>query len=169
MSKTNKLNTVPELLRRAKSQWLTERPDLPVEDASLVGMFLGVASNLADVGIAKLSEFDLRQTEHDVLACLRRQGRPYAAIPNTLLEEVKITSGALTTCVNRLIQRKLVIRVVDKQDQRSKPIVLTEKGKLLIDEVTSVRFELAAQLIESFSDEEKATLEKLLAKVSSAL
>lgn len=162
----NKLNKVPELLRKAKKQWQVERPDLPVDDASLVGMFLGMASNLAEIGKNKLSEYELGQTEHDVLACLRRQGKPFATTPNKLLQEVRITSGALTTCVNRLIARKLVIRVQDKQDQRSKPIVLTERGKSLIDEVTEVRFKLAAQIMRNFSLEEKQSLEQLLIKFS---
>lgn len=158
----NKLNQVPRLLAQAEKQWLQIRPDLPVADATLLGSIIGVASNLDAIGIEALKQFGLRQSEHDVLACARRQGAPYIATPGQLLEEVRITSGALTTCINRLIDKKLVKRVHADNDQRSKPITLTSKGKSLIDEVTTHRFELAQSLLSAFSENEKAALKSML-------
>nr|WP_246601196.1 MarR family transcriptional regulator [Alteromonas antoniana] len=105
------------------------------------------------------------QSEHDVLACARRQEVPHIATPGLLLEEVRITSGALTTCINRLIDKKLVKRVHADNDQRSKPVALTAKGKLLIDDVTAHRFELARTLLSDFSEQEKATLKRMLFKL----
>lgn len=134
-------------------------------DATLLGGIIGVASNLDAIGVSALKKFGLGQSEHDVLACARRQGEPFIATPGRLLEEVRITSGALTTCVNRLIDKKLVKRVHADNDQRSKPIALTPKGRALIDDVTTHRFTLAESLLSAFSEEEKATLKAMLIKL----
>ncbi|WP_218311516.1 MarR family winged helix-turn-helix transcriptional regulator [Alteromonas antoniana] len=134
-------------------------------DATLLGGLIGVASNFDAIGVAALKQFGLGQSEHDVLACARRQEVPHIATPGLLLEEVRITSGALTTCINRLIDKKLVKRVHADNDQRSKPVALTAKGKLLIDDVTAHRFELARTLLSDFSEQEKATLKRMLFKL----
>lgn len=159
----NKVNRFPKLLAVAEKQWLKQRPDLPVLEATLIGRFLGVAANVGEVGENALKSYQVSQSEHDVMACMRRQGQPYEVMPSTLLEEVRITSGALTTLINRLISRKLCERVESKSDKRVKPIRLTEKGVLLIDEITTHRFNLAEELLASFSETDKVALNALMA------
>ncbi|WP_414829274.1 MarR family winged helix-turn-helix transcriptional regulator [Alteromonas sp. H39] len=153
------------MLARAEKQWSEIHPDLPVADATLLGGLIGVAANLDAIGVSVLKQYGLGQSEHDVLACARRQTPPYIATPGLLLEEVRITSGALTTCINRLHDKKLLKRVHADNDQRSKPIALTAKGKALIDDVTAHRFELARTLLSAFSEQEKATLKAMLMKL----
>ena len=165
----NKLNQVPALLQRAASQWKAIHPKLPVDDAALIGLLIGVGANADTLGLQQLKPFALCQTEHDVLACARRQGAPYQVTPALLLEEVRITSGALTTCINRLIEKSLISRVPSQTDLRSKPVQLTEQGLALIDKLTKARFQLAAQVLASFSAEEKTQLKSLLAKVQQGL
>lgn len=139
----NNLNRFPELLARVTKQWQTQRPDLPVQEAALIGCLLGVAANLEDMGGDALKAAGLSQREHDVMACLRRQGEPYQATPGLLLEEVRITSGALTLCCDRLIKRGLLTRSHVAADKRSRLLALTEDGKALIDDITTQRFQLA--------------------------
>ncbi|MEW9798393.1 MarR family winged helix-turn-helix transcriptional regulator [Alteromonas sp. CYL-A6] len=116
-----------------------------------------------------LKQHRLTQSEHDVLACARRQGAPFIATPGLLLEEVRITSGALTTCVNRLIDRDLLIRLSCQEDKRSRPVQLTEAGKTLIDEVTRYRFILAEQVMAGLTFGERQTLDYLLDKINHRL
>lgn len=92
----------------------------------------------------QLKPFNLCQTEHDVLACARRQGPPFQVTPSLLLEEVRITSGALTTCLNRLIKSALIRRVPCQTDLRAKPVALTATGLALIDELTRQRLPVLA-------------------------
>lgn len=165
----NKLNQVPALLQRAATQWKAIHPKLPVDDAALMGLLIGVGANADVLGVQQLKPFALCQTEHDVLACARRQGPPYQVTPALLLEEVRITSGALTTCLNRLIEKSLISRVPSQTDLRSKPVQLTEHGVALIDQLTKARFQLAAQVLAGFSAEEKTQLKSLLAKVQQGL
>lgn len=163
----NKINRFPELLALAEKQWLEQRPDLPVYDATLIGRFLGVAANVGDIGAQALKTHQISQSEHDVMACMRRQGKPFEVLPSLLLEEVRITSGALTTLSNRLIARGLCERVDAQHDKRAKPIRLTQKGVHLIDEVTSHRFSLAAKLVSALSETDKVALNSLMGKLQS--
>ncbi|MBV2128726.1 MarR family transcriptional regulator [Arsukibacterium indicum] len=165
----NKINQVPALLNRVARQWHDIHPELPVEDAALVGLVIGVGANADTLGLQQLKPFNLCQTEHDVLACARRQGPPFQVKPSLLLEEVRITSGALTTCLNRLIDKALIDRVPSETDMRSRPIRLTGHGLAVIDELTTIRFHRAAQVLNDFSANEKAQLKHLLFKLQQGL
>ncbi|WP_258808241.1 MarR family winged helix-turn-helix transcriptional regulator [Pseudidiomarina sp. CB1] len=165
----NNLNRFPELLARVTKQWQTERPDLSVHEAALVGCLLGVAANLEDMGDVALKQAGLSQREHDVLACLRRQGEPYQATPSLLLEEVRITSGALTLCCDRLIKRGLLTRTHAQEDRRSRLLALTTDGKGLIDTITTQRFQLAEQVMSGLSQNEQKQLKQLLLKVQTQI
>lgn len=161
----NNLNRFPDLLARVTKQWQTQRPDLPVAEAGLIGCLLGVAANLEDMGSVALKKVGLSQREHDVLACLRRQGEPFQGTPSLLLEEVRITSGALTLCCDRLIKRGLMTRTHAQEDKRSRVLALTAAGKTLIDDITTRRFQLAEQLMAGLSPDEQKQLYELLLKV----
>ncbi|CAI8154843.1 MAG: Transcriptional regulator SlyA [Pseudidiomarina mangrovi] len=165
----NKINQIPELLARAEQQWSTIYPQLAVTDAALIGLIIGVGANADYTGLLQLKPFGLQQTEHDVLACARRQPPPHQVKPSQLLDEVRITSGALTTCINRLIEKGLVTRISSAQDQRSKPLQLTAQGCQLIESLTQSRFQTAGQLMAVFSTDEKAQLKQLLLKFQQQL
>lgn len=165
----NKVNQYPELLAQAKRQWQQQRPDLPVAAASLVGAFIGIASNYEAYGKSLLKPFDLLQNEHDVMACMRRQGAPYQRTPNQLLQEVRLTSGALSTCLRRLEQRGLIQAAEETDDKRSKPVQLTAKGLQLIDAVTTARFNQAEALLQSVTPAEREQFSALLVKLQAEL
>lgn len=139
-------------------QWLQQRPELPVFEAGLVGVLLRVGKRLEQIGLESLKPFQLGWSEHDLLAALRRRGSPYAATPGELLDELFITSGALTACTNRLIDRGLVFRAKSKKDSRSRIIALTTDGFHFIDKVTTERFRLCEELMSVYSAEDKSKL-----------
>ncbi|MDC8831994.1 MarR family transcriptional regulator [Alteromonas gilva] len=123
---------------------------------------IGIGANADEVGMRVLRKFKLTQTEHDVLACARRQGAPHIVTPSLLLEEVRITSGALTTCLNRLTARALVTRPSNTRDLRVKPVQLTSEGLELIEQITQLRFKMAGEVLAHFSPQKKQQLKQLL-------
>lgn len=135
---------------------------MPVDEAALIGCLIGIGANADEVGMRVLRNHKLTQSEHDVLACARRQGGPHIVTPSLLLEEVRITSGALTTCLNRLASRGLITRMNNSQDRRVKPVQLTSKGLNLIEDITQLRFTLAGKVLAHFSAEKKQLLKQLL-------
>ena len=135
-------------------------------DVALFDLLLAVSQNVDKKHQQLLSNMDIRRSEYEVLLSLRCHGKPFAMTPNDLLKQVSITSGALTTCVNRLISRKFVIRVQDKKDHRSKPVVLTDKGKQIIDQFTQIIPEHASLIAQPLTDNEKLILRTLLCKLT---
>ena len=75
----------------------------------------------------------LETWEFDVLAALRRAGRPYALSPGQIGAQTLVTSGTMTNRVDRLEDRGLVRRERDPLDRRGVSVVLTEAGKREVD------------------------------------
>jgi MarR family 2-MHQ and catechol resistance regulon transcriptional repressor len=84
---------------------------------------------------------------------------------NTIGKKVLLTSGSITTAVQRLEKQGWVSRLPDERDRRKVTIELTPAGRERIESAFS---EHAARLEEAFSplsDEEKTMLIPLLRKL----
>jgi DNA-binding MarR family transcriptional regulator len=66
-----------------------------------------------------------------------------------------VTSAAASQMLERLVQQGLVLRMEDPGDRRAKKLVLTEKGKHTIQEVSQARQKWMEGLVQSLTQEEK--------------
>src|SRR3954453_22723774 len=109
-------------------EWARERPDL---DASAIGV-IGRVSRLARELEARLEpvyrEHGLEPGWHDVLATLRRAGRPYRLRVTDLTASMMIGSSGTTKRLDRLEKAGLIGRSPDPNDRRGTLIELTPKG-----------------------------------------
>src|SRR3954452_11201476 len=109
--------------------WRRERTDLdlaPVEVFSRISRLSRLLDRARrDAFIAHA----LEPWEFDVLAALRRAGKPYRLSPGQLLRETMVTSGTMTNRVDRLGGRGLVERSPDPHDRRGVLVGLTAGGK----------------------------------------
>lgn len=79
--------------------------------------------------ISSVSALGLGLSDFAVLEVLLHKGpQPVNAIGKRIL----LTSGSITTAIDRLESRKLVHRTPHPQDQRSRLVELTQKGEQLI-------------------------------------
>ncbi len=115
---------VDQLLR----DWARERPDLDTSAMAVVGRLLHLGGLLQTRAGDRLREHGISYTELDVLATLRRSGKPYRLSPSALMKSVLLTSGAMTACLNRLESRGLIRRTPDDVDRRSLMASLTPKA-----------------------------------------
>lgn len=128
-------DTVDELLQ----QWAQERPGLDVSALGVVvrlqhlGKLLGRRTNRA------LKRHGLKHWEYDVLSVLRRQGAPCELPATDIARAVHLTSGAMTTRIDRLEERGLVGRRQSREDGRSVLVRLTADGLTLIDRALETR------------------------------
>lgn len=144
--------------------WKKERPDLDVSSMNVVGRILKLGKTFEKRAGIALKESGLYYTDFDVLATLRRSGSPFQLTPKQLMESVLITSGAMTSLLDRLTKLDLVYRLTDETDRRIKRAILTQKGIEVIDKAIEVRFNEADKSINHLSDSEKTTLTQLLRK-----
>jgi DNA-binding MarR family transcriptional regulator len=154
---------------RLLAEWHAERPELDAAAMAVVGRLLSIGRLLEARANAALKPLGLHYTDLDVLATLRRGGRPYRRTPTELRDAVLITSGAMTACLDRLEGNGLIARVADPRDRRSSAAELTTEGRKRIDKAIAVRFAEAADSLANLSDAERARLAALLKKLGRGL
>ncbi|MET0837724.1 MAG: MarR family transcriptional regulator [Marmoricola sp.] len=150
---------------RIVAQWARERPELDTGPMSVVGRLHRLAEIL-DVGLRPVfAEADLGNGDFDVLATLRRAGRPFRLTAGELSASTMVTSGAVSKRVDRLESRGLVTRTVSASDARGREIQLTPEGRRLTDELVVRHWANEDRLLASLDGGERRQLVALLRKM----
>ncbi len=150
---------------RILAQWNRERPDLDTSAMGLVGRIQRAAAALRPRLDDTHGLSGLAGESFDVLASLRRSGRPYQLSPTQLYREMMLTSGAMTNRIDRLEEAGLVLRRPDPQDRRGTLVRLTAKGKALIDAASTQHVANEERLLAALSAREQLQLGELLRKL----
>ncbi|MER5777394.1 MarR family transcriptional regulator, partial [Streptomyces sp. NPDC002039] len=125
-----------------------------------------------DIAVADVPPFaaaGLGDGDFDVLAALRRSGKPYALSAGELSRTVLVTTGAITKRVDRLETRGLVNRSVTESDSRGRVIALTAEGVELTDQLIATHLANQHLLLAGLGGEEQAQLADLLERLTSTL
>ena len=109
--------------------WARELPDIDVTPLGSLSRIGRLAKHLDRARRDAFAAHELEVWEFDVLAALRRQGRPYVLSPGELIRATRSTSGTMTNRVNRLEARGLVIREPNHDDRRGVLVKLTDEGR----------------------------------------
>lgn len=113
--------------------WRKELPDVLHPASELIKRILLLAATLDEATRRELPELGLTTAEFDVLAALRRAGRPYRIKPNQLADSLMLSTGGTSNVINRLAAAGLVEREADPEDGRSTLIRLTDDGVALAE------------------------------------
>ncbi len=162
-------NTVPDVVDQLLDDWRRERPELDAAAMAVVGRILHLGRLLEAAANERLRGTGIHYTDLDVLATLRRSGRPYRLTPTELRKSVLLTSGAMTACLNRLERRGLVSRSASDGDRRSLAAALSARGLALVDKAIVARFEQATQAVATLGAGERTELARLLRKLRAGL
>ena len=82
-----------------------------------------------------------------------------------IIEKTLSTSGNMTVVIENLRKDKCIEKIKDETDQRKYIISLTEKGKMIIEEVFPVHLENLDIIFGKLTKEEKKELLSLLKKL----
>jgi DNA-binding MarR family transcriptional regulator len=150
-------------------QWRREVPEL---DRSPFGV-VGRISRLAQLLQAQLEPIfaarGLNGGEFDVLAALRRAGRPYRLNPTELSTALIITSGGMTKRLNVLEARGLIRRKPNPNDGRSTVVTLTREGRRLVEAILPGHVANERRLLGELSAKERSDLAGLLETLAISL
>ncbi|APO73169.1 MarR family transcriptional regulator PecS [Rhizobium etli 8C-3] len=146
------------------SQWQRERPDLNVEAMGILGRLKRLSTHLGREVEQVLLQHGLSSSAFDVLATLRRSGKPYRLSPGDLLAMTMVSSGTMTNRIDQLEKSGFVERVLNPDDRRSVLIALTENGFAAVETAAGAHVANQQRLIEGLSDKDKAALDALLRK-----
>lgn len=146
-------------------QWAEVRPDLDCTPMGVIGR-IGRLERVLSPKIDKvINEFDLSRIEFDLLATLKRSNQPMT--PTELYKATMLSSGAVSTRLDKLASRGWLERLQNETDRRSCRVVLTQQGHDIIDKAVEGHVDNEHQLLESLTKPEQETLATLLAKLLS--
>jgi MarR family transcriptional regulator, 2-MHQ and catechol-resistance regulon repressor len=114
---------------------------------------------LAQVDTQSIADAGLGLSDFAVLEILLHKG----PLPvNTIGRQVMLTSGSISTAVDRLEEKGLVLRQACPDDRRVTYVLLTTTGRSLIRRVFKVHANRLEALFEPLSSAERSTLATLL-------
>lgn len=150
--------STPDEVDRIVDAWQQERPDLDVAPLQVLSRVSRLARHLDIARREAFAANDLEPGEFDVLAALRRAGKPYTLSPTVLISQNLVTSGTMTNRIDRLESKGLVARLPDPSDGRGILVQLTQSGKSAVDRALEELLSREESLLATVS---KADQEKL--------
>jgi DNA-binding MarR family transcriptional regulator len=148
--------------------WHRERPDLDVDPMQILSRIGRLAVLLDDRRSAAFVEHGLQAHEFDVLAALRRAGEPFELTAGELCTATHVTSGTMTSRLDRLAARKLVVRRADAADGRLVVVRLTVAGRKRVDAAFVALLDSERELVHQLPPPKRERLAILLRELLSA-
>jgi DNA-binding MarR family transcriptional regulator len=142
--------------------WRRERPDLDVAPMEVLSRVTRLARHLDRARSHAFETHGLESWEFDVLAALRRAGKPYQLSPGRLLKETLVTSGTMTNRVDRLTARGLVERLPDPADRRGVIVQLTDTGRDSVDAAMADLLAHERSLLGAISERDQQKIARVL-------
>jgi DNA-binding MarR family transcriptional regulator len=151
-----------DAIDRVVEQWAKQKPELDTDPMAMMGRLMRIAKYM-ETKVADLhKEYDLKLGEFDVLATLRRSGKPYRLTPSELIDTMMLTSGAMTNRLDKLENKGLISREHSKEDRRSVTVQLTQDGLVLIDKLIEEHADVQKSLVKSMTAAQKKQANQLL-------
>jgi DNA-binding MarR family transcriptional regulator len=159
------MSRTPDEVDALVGQWGAERPDLDLETMARVARLLAVARAI-DAEIATLAaRAGLDVAEGDVLFTLRRAGAPYRLAPSAISAALLVSSGTLTSRLDRLERKGLVRRIAHPTDRRSTEVQLTPAALKAVDAAVTEHVANEQRMLSALSAGEQAQLDRLTRKL----
>ena len=133
------------------------------EKATYVWLVLSkAAKSVEHNALLSISGLGLGLSDFAVLELLLHKG---PQLINVLGKKVLLTSGSITTAVDRLEAKKLVTRIRDPQDLRARVVQLTPKGRRVIESAFIRHAADMEEIIAVLDASERVELVRLLKKL----
>ncbi|AVV83092.1 MarR family winged helix-turn-helix transcriptional regulator [Shewanella putrefaciens] len=165
-SSTNKKkadsNPKEDGLDRIVEQWQQQGVTEDLIPMAVLGRIARLTKYIEVVLLQCHAEFGLGQGEFDVLATLRRSGKPFTLSPSQLYQSMMLSSGAMTSRLDRLENKGLIEREHSKEDRRGVHVSLTAEGKALIDKALPQHIQCQSALFAGVSVEDRPVLLQIL-------
>lgn len=147
------------------AQWQRERADLSAEALqamALLGRLKRCSALLTPLLEQAFAPHGLNAGEFDVLATLRRAGKPYTLSPTQLFNSLMVTSGTMTHRLKLLQERGLIERHPNPHDSRSLLVSLSPKGRKCIDQALLTHVENEQALLAAIPTQTRTQLDRAL-------
>lgn len=158
-----------EPVQRIIKQWHREKPEFDTGPMALFGA-LARAYLLTSPQIERfMADYGVSRGMFDVLAALRRSGKPYSLPPTTLSKWLMLSGAGMTNRLDRLEVIGLIARQPAPSDRRSIRIQLTAKGHQLVEKLIPRLVELERDIVTHFGEANIKKLTELLMLLNESL
>ena len=141
------------------ADWQLVKPELDATTTAVVSRVTRLAAYLEAQFAETVSRFGLSgKGDYDTLAALRRAKPNSALSPTQLADAAMITTGGMTSRIDRLEQAGYVERHTDPSDRRGLLVHLTKSGRRVVDETFEANLEWQRRLLADVSESERAAL-----------
>lgn len=154
----------------AVAQWQREMPGLPLEGMEILGRIAEINLRVArDMTEPLIAGHGLQRPELDALLTLRRAGPPYRLTPTQLYDAMMMSSGGMTSLIDRLERGGWVARTPNPEDRRGTLVTLTEAGRALSEALVPQMVARQTRAVSALNPAERKMLAELLRKLLAAL
>ncbi|HIW91538.1 MAG TPA: MarR family transcriptional regulator [Candidatus Corynebacterium avicola] len=158
-----------DYIDRVMAQWSAADPELDVTPLDVFGRLHRVYVKYSRIMAATFAEFDITQSDFEVLAALKRTGQDGPVDATELAEQALVRTSDIPAQLRRLEDADLVERGRSFAGPRSVQVRLTSAGEDLIKKLAREHFTREAELLEKLSTHDREVLSKVLRRLSSSL
>jgi DNA-binding MarR family transcriptional regulator len=138
--------------------WARRDPSLDASPLQVVGRLLLCAHHVERALVAALQPFALSFADFDVINTLRRRADEHGANPSDLAQSFLITTGAMTSRLDRLESAGLITRTPDSADGRAVRVHLTGQGERLAEQALDAVLATDEAFLEPLTQSQRDTV-----------
>ena len=146
-------------------QCARDLPGLDLEVEGIVDRIGGINRRIHRTLDETLAEFGLDMGDYKVLNHLSQLGPPHRSTPGRLAKRMDLSSGTMTSRLDRMEEADLIRRLPDPDDRRSVVVETTDHGRETILRAIGVQAEKEALFAAALTPGEKKQLNGLLRKL----
>jgi DNA-binding MarR family transcriptional regulator len=147
---------------RILQAWRRRDPQLDSSSLEVTGRLVLCASYYERAVLAVLQPFGLSIADFDVLNTLRRVGDQHGSKPTDLARSSLITTGAMTSRLDRLERSGLIRRMPDPADRRGVLVRLTSQGSKVAGQALHELIAANQVFLEPLSGQQRESLASAL-------
>ncbi|EAA6843831.1 MarR family transcriptional regulator [Salmonella enterica subsp. enterica serovar Pensacola] len=145
-------------------EWLDTFPSLNLSGLPVIARIVRMSHYISQFVDSNLARYNLNVGEFEVLAALARNPDRQLS-PKELQKKILISSGGLSNRINRLEEKKYIVRIPDPSDRRGVIVRITPEGRKLTLEAVVTHVAIEEALIQGLDIEDREQLARLLKKL----
>ncbi|KFC93745.1 MarR family winged helix-turn-helix transcriptional regulator [Leminorella grimontii] len=145
-------------------EWLDAVPSLDLSGLPVIARIVRMSHYISQFVDANFARYNLNVGEFEVLAALARNPDRQLS-PKELQKKILISSGGLSNRINRLEEKKYIVRIPDPSDRRGVIVKITPEGRKLTLEAVVTHVAIEKALIQGLDVEDREQLAELLKKL----
>ena len=155
----------PDIVDKRIADWVGSLPGLDLEVEGIIERIQHLEKRIRKMLDDTLAEFGLNVGEWAVLGSLRRAGEPDRRSPGQLAQSFGLTTGAMTTRLDKLEAAGLVKRLPDPDDRRGVIVELLPEGREVWERAVGAQATKEQFVASGLNERERKQLNSLLRRM----